>query len=141
MVQGWNVHRDRVAPQSRLRRLRWRRLRYLPPSGGSIAERKKGEPAELLTLTLPSLEQLAEASSVVLRVPDRGGLATNPELSRGLLLVKISAGQTASQGVALMTTKSDSILVQASQNQRWLWLLVAVIVAFLVLFALLRAGL
>ncbi len=61
---------------------------------GAISVRGRKEPVELLTVTLPTraddLEGTGSGRTLVLRVPDRGGLSTIPSEPRGLLFLHIS---------------------------------------------------
>jgi hypothetical protein len=66
---------------------------------GAITLRSRSEPVELVTVTLPrahrDMETTASGKSLVVRIPERGGLADSPDLPRGLLLLNISPADVA----------------------------------------------
>jgi hypothetical protein len=66
---------------------------------GAITIRDRGEPGELVTVTLPrhtpDLETTASGRGVIVRIPERGGLPESPKMPRGLLLLSVSPAQIA----------------------------------------------
>lgn len=66
---------------------------------GAITLRDRSEPAELVTVTLPhhtsDMETTASGRSIVVRIPERGGLPDSPKLPRGLLLLNVTPAQIA----------------------------------------------
>ena len=117
---------------------------------GAITLRGRGEPAEILSVTLPSRssESEGEARGVVIRIPEQGGLPPdNGEgLPRGLLLLRVEPAEAADPGVSrvaptappvaeprrpLSLRISQSLRIPPSPRAR-AWLLVAAIVIVLV---------
>jgi hypothetical protein len=66
---------------------------------GAITLRDRSEPAELVTVTLPrqttDMETTASGRSIVVRIPERGGLPDSPKLPRGLLLLNVTPADIA----------------------------------------------
>ncbi|MCC6901754.1 MAG: hypothetical protein IT377_22475 [Polyangiaceae bacterium] len=61
---------------------------------GAVSVRGRKELAELVQVTLPkrdesSLESTASGRTLVIRIPERGGIADSPALPRGLLLLSV----------------------------------------------------
>lgn len=69
---------------------------------GAVTLRGRHEPAEILTVTLPVRKAEGELRSVVIRIPEQGGLP--PEngavLPRGLLLLRVEPAEVAGPGVS-----------------------------------------
>lgn len=61
---------------------------------GAISVRGRKELGEVVQVTLPvrgesSIESTSSGRSIVIRIPERGGISDNPNLPRGLLLLSI----------------------------------------------------
>lgn len=61
---------------------------------GAISVRGRKELGEIIQVTLPkrgesSIESTSSGRTFVIRIPERGGVADNPELPRGLLLLSV----------------------------------------------------
>lgn len=71
---------------------------------GAISLRQRDEPPELLQVTLPvcSSEAPGAPRSVVIRIPEQGGLPSTAAeaLPRGLLLLRVEAAEVADPGVS-----------------------------------------
>lgn len=68
---------------------------------GAITLRGRQELAEVLSVTLPMPNGESEVRSVVIRIPEQGGLAPENagELPRGLLLLRVEPAEAADPGV------------------------------------------
>jgi hypothetical protein len=72
---------------------------------GAFSLRGRGEPAELVQVTLPAQPAAEQPPSsgrrgLVLRIPEKGGLPpTGSDLPRGLLLLRVIPAQSADPGV------------------------------------------
>lgn len=71
---------------------------------GAISVRGRKELSEVLQVTLPkrdesSLESTASGRTIVIRIPERGGLPDSPELRRGLLLLSVVPADVADAGI------------------------------------------
>lgn len=111
---------------------------------GAISLRARGEPAEVLTVTLPRRDPTSGNAGVVLRIPEQGGFVQQgPPLPRGMLLLSVSAGERADAGVSriratlpppqVVGTPSQPPLLQGrARVALWIvWLLVAGLLAWL----------
>jgi hypothetical protein len=69
---------------------------------GAITLRGRDELAEILSVTLPTRHGEGEIRSVVIRIPEQGGLApeTAGALPRGLLLLRVEPAEVADPGVS-----------------------------------------
>jgi hypothetical protein len=68
---------------------------------GAVTLRGRGEPAELVELTLPETGGLDGSDAVILRIPDHGGLPKDGTgLPRGNLLLRVRGAPLADAGVA-----------------------------------------
>jgi hypothetical protein len=112
---------------------------------GAITLRGRQELPEVLQVTLPALEPLAngEARGVVIRIPERGGLP--PEegelLPRGLLLLRVEPAHTADPGVIrvappALPERFSLRTLRPSRKQLWV-LAASVTIALLVGLAIL----
>jgi hypothetical protein len=98
---------------------------------GAISLRGRQELPEVLQVTLPArkLEQNAEARSIVIRIPERGGLPPElgPPLPRGLLLLRVELAECADPGVSrVVPTEPPGLrerlslrIPRPSRKQRW----------------------
>lgn len=78
---------------------------------GATSLRGRNDPPESLQLTLPVRNDLVKGSSVVLRIPDRGGLPTEVGVeSRGVLLLRIEVAPEADAEVHLMKSQRMSLV-------------------------------
>jgi hypothetical protein len=122
---------------------------------GAVSIRGRKDPVELVEVTLPKVASPAgdapssSARKVVMRIPERGGVATvDASLPRGNLLLSVCAGAEAARGVTRLTGPSvppppmpeilSPVPVPAPAGgsaTRWI---VAAIVVVLVLWALLH---
>jgi hypothetical protein len=71
---------------------------------GAISVRGKKELGEVVQVTLPKraekdLESTASGRTIVIRIPERGGLSDSPELPRGLLFLSVVPADEADAGV------------------------------------------
>lgn len=70
---------------------------------GAISVRGRQELGELVRVTLPkksqSVESTSSGRSLVIRIPERGGMAADPELPRGLLLLTVVPADEADPGI------------------------------------------
>lgn len=70
---------------------------------GAISVRGRGEPIELLGVTLPKrgddFESTASGRTVVLRIPERGGVSTTPGEPPGQLLLQVGIAEQPDSGV------------------------------------------
>ncbi len=118
---------------------------------GAISLRARGEPAQLLTITLPRCDASRTSGGVVLRIPEQGGFVQNgPPLPRGMLLLSVTSAERPDAGVSrirsmlpppqVVGSASEPPLLQGrSRAALWLiWLLVAGLLAYLALRTLLR---
>lgn len=73
---------------------------------GAITLRQRGVDAVPIKVPLPqrSDEDLVKEPSMVLRIPEQGGIAPGTDLPRGLLLLQIVAAEHADAGVAKSRT-------------------------------------
>ena len=77
---------------------------------GAVALRGRRELPELVRVTLPSRnrEAVAAAPSVVIRIPEQGGLpAEGSALPRGLLLLRVELSDAPDPGVCLVRARSS----------------------------------
>lgn len=71
---------------------------------GAVSVRGRKELGEVLQVTLPkrdesSLESTASGRTLVIRIPERGGMADSPALPRGLLLLSVVPADASDPGV------------------------------------------
>lgn len=71
---------------------------------GAISVRGKKELSEVLQVTLPrrdesDLESTASGRTLVIRIPERGGLPDSPHLPRGLLLLAVVPSEASDPGI------------------------------------------
>lgn len=70
---------------------------------GAVTLRGRGEPPEIVRVTLPkrgdSAELAGSGRGVVLRVPERGGLADDEKLARGNLMLTVLVAEKEDPGV------------------------------------------
>ena len=111
---------------------------------GAITLRGRGEPTEIVQVTLPKRDDSAELTAsgrgIVLRVPERGGLSDSTELPRGILMLTVISSDTADSGVArvapatLEAAVGDRVSrVPASPPKSRAVLIVAILVALWIL--------
>jgi hypothetical protein len=111
---------------------------------GAISLRARGEPGEVLTVTLPRCDASSGNAGVVLRIPEQGGFVQQgPPLPRGMLLLSVSAGERADAGVSRIRAtlappqgvgmpSQLPILQGRARVALWvIWLLVAALLAWL----------
>jgi hypothetical protein len=72
---------------------------------GAISVRGRKEIGEVVQVTLPkrtesSYESTASGRTIVIRIPERGGIAPDPDLPRGLLLLSVVPADEPDPGVA-----------------------------------------
>lgn len=118
---------------------------------GAISIRGRKELGELVRITLPArgadMEQTASGRAIVVRIPERGGMADDPRLPRGLLLLQVVPADQADPGVVRVETRIEPAAVQklpsehpptiqapARRSRLLLWLTIAVIlwISFLI---------
>jgi hypothetical protein len=117
---------------------------------GAISLRERGEPAELLTVTLPRCDT-AGTAGVVLRIPEQGGhVQDGPPLPRGMLLLSVTASDRPDAGVSRIRSTMPPPQVVGTPSERpllpsrtrialWVvWLLVAGLLAWIALRTWLR---
>lgn len=71
---------------------------------GAITLRQRGDPVSLLQINLPqrSARELGEAPSIVLRIPDQGGVCLEQtSLPRGMLLLRVNAADRTDPSIRL----------------------------------------
>lgn len=126
---------------------------------GAITLRGRKEPSEIVEVTLPRRPQQDDAPasskrSVVIRIPDRGGLGADGEdVPRGLLLLSVFEGDAADPSVMRARPSLEPAAPEvapppvhmpvpppASSAVRWLALGVALFLVLLVLARLLGWG-
>jgi len=74
---------------------------------GAVSLRGRKEPPELVEVTLPRREESAPESSLLVRIPERGGLpAEGVDVPRGHLFLSISAGTEVPRGVQRLAQPS-----------------------------------
>jgi len=71
---------------------------------GAISVRGRKELGEVVQVTLPkrdesSIESTASGRSLVIRIPQRGGFADDPDLPRGILMLQVVPADEADPGV------------------------------------------
>jgi hypothetical protein len=117
---------------------------------GAISLRGRGEPAELLTVTLPRrcAEELSRDEGIVLRLPGQGGFPEpGSDLPRGLLLLRVDADQLTDPGIRLVPEASVPAIEREPSKRpsaerqpeperttaSWVWFLVAALTAFVII--------
>jgi hypothetical protein len=72
---------------------------------GAITLRGRQDLAEVLSVTLPRHNQDRDTRSLVIRIPEQGGLARESALAlpRGLLLLRVEPAEVADPGVSRVT--------------------------------------
>ncbi|MEP7049817.1 MAG: hypothetical protein ABJB12_05665 [Pseudomonadota bacterium] len=119
---------------------------------GAITLRRRDELPELLQVTLPAraLEGEGAPRSVVIRIPEQGGLppAQGESLPRGLLLLRVEAAEMADPGVTLIPPAAPperraslslhSLKPSVKQTRQLLFLLVIVVLVGLAILAFQR---
>jgi hypothetical protein len=107
---------------------------------GAISLRGRNELAEILSVTLPMRRPDAEgeARSVVIRIPEQGGLP--PEdghaLPRGLLLLRVEPAELADPGVTRVAPSASrlsqrvirSLIPESPRGRAWLLAVVVIVV-------------
>jgi hypothetical protein len=69
---------------------------------GAITLRAREDPVEVVQVTLPTPESESAPRDVILRSPQKGGLPkTDPELPRGLMMLRVSTADSADDKVWL----------------------------------------
>ena len=78
---------------------------------GALTVRERTDPGEVVKVTLPqpSAERTDGVRDVILRIPDQGGLPQTEDVPRGLMMLRVSAAQTADASVWLHD-RSGSLL-------------------------------
>lgn len=103
---------------------------------GALTLRGRDDPPERITVTLPSASSEAD---IVLRIPEAGGYPPPDQMcGRGLLLLRVSPGDTASAGVqraSVASEKPRSIAPVERRKlvQRSLWMAVGLSVLFVLM--------
>ncbi|HEY4157351.1 MAG TPA: hypothetical protein VGM29_04610 [Polyangiaceae bacterium] len=107
---------------------------------GAFTLRGRGEPAELLHVTLPEADPDAPPDSphsVTIRIPEQGGLpAPGADLPRGVLLLRVVAAEESDASVRLVPLEVPVVVpperraatirpLLASERRVWLWLVIA----------------
>lgn len=115
---------------------------------GAITLRGRDEPPEILTVTLPQRIAESDGRTVLLRIPEQGGLppAEGEVLPRGLLLLRVEPAAVADAGVtrveqletrgSVSQRVADSLRVLKPKSTRG-WLLAAAALVLLIAWALL----
>ncbi len=120
---------------------------------GAVSTRGRKEPAELVSMQLPDRfdsdtdEPASDRAGVVVRLPERGGLPSDPELPRGNLMVAIRVAAEPGPGIQLAEAEDSRVSVrppsigpqpEVAAGFRYWWL-VAVVVGLLLLWLVLRS--
>jgi hypothetical protein len=80
---------------------------------GAISLRSRGEPPEIIQVTLPrrSAQNLAGRGGVTIRIPEHGGLPrSSAEAVRGFLLLTVSLAPVPDQGVRLLESPAPAVV-------------------------------
>lgn len=85
---------------------------------GATSLRGRKDPPESVEITLPTRSDLSDGMSVVLRIPERGGLSSDPTIeARGLLLLRVEITAEAGDGVRLTRPTRMSLVELAVSNR------------------------
>lgn len=102
---------------------------------GALTLRGRNEPPELLTVTLPAA---GSESDIVLRIPEAGGFPPPDQpCGRGLLLLRVSRGDTPSAGVQRFPGDERPLTVSPEERRRLVQRSLLVAVGLTALFVLL----
>jgi hypothetical protein len=87
---------------------------------GAVALRGRHELPELLSVTLPrKVEASGDARSVVIRIPEQGGLpAQGLALPRGLLLLRVEPADAADPGVSVVRPSIPAVIERVALSLR-----------------------
>lgn len=102
---------------------------------GAISTRERSDEPEQVEVTLPR-KQIEPGTSVLLRIPLRGGVSENPNLPRGHLLLSIRAQSEPDASVTRVPDTVPPGPSTAAPNWRWPALALLLIVALLLALAL-----
>jgi hypothetical protein len=117
---------------------------------GAISVRGKSEPGEVVQVTLPkraesSYESTASGRTIVIRIPERGGMAEDPLLPRGILLLSVVPADEPDPGIERIEVREppgaaepearpEAAAARATAPNRTLVWVVAVLVILWILF-------
>lgn len=105
-------------------------------SGALTLRDREDRPEELqVSLPRPSSDDVTADKAVVLRIPERGGLSSDPSLPRGLLLLKFVPADASDASVRLLRHGADQLPMLAKRSA-----LAAVALIAIYLFLLWFAG-
>jgi hypothetical protein len=114
---------------------------------GAISLRGRNELPELVRITLPKPRPGADPPSsgrrgITVRIPERGGLAEDPALPRGVLLLRVTSGEAPDAGISRVRRTEPPLAAEPAAarekpRRRISWPVAAAIVLVLLLIALL----
>ncbi len=120
---------------------------------GAISVRDKKELGEVVQVTLPrrnqpDFESTASGRTIVIRIPERGGVATKAELPRGNLLLRVILADSPDPGVARLEREpaaapfapevETGVPAVAPRSNRTLLLVAALVILWVLLLIWLR---
>ncbi|HYQ01239.1 MAG TPA: hypothetical protein VER96_21355 [Polyangiaceae bacterium] len=85
---------------------------------GAITLRGRQELAEILSVSLPVRKGETEIRSVVIRIPEQGGLSPNNDeaIPRGLLLLRVEPAEVADPGVSRKVPSARPLSLRVMQS-------------------------